>query len=81
MSVVMTGPEGEVLGFTVGEKSLGVLGHVGMKSGMAEDLIMEFGETPDDTLSGLTRLGQCQMQIAEALGPFMVALVKRCGLM
>lgn len=81
MRVVMTGPQGEVLGFTVGEKSLGILGHVGMKSGMAEDLIMEFADTPEDTLTGLTRLGQSQMQIAEALGPLMVALVRRCGWM
>lgn len=78
---VMTGPDGEILGFTVGAKSLGILGHVGMKRGMAEDLIMEFADTPEDTLTGLSRLNDMQRAIAEALGPFMVALVSRAGWM
>ncbi|EEW23778.1 type 1 glutamine amidotransferase family protein [Rhodobacter ferrooxidans] len=81
MKVVMTGPGGEVLGFSVGEKSIGILGHAGMKRGMAEDLIMEFAETPEDTLTGLTALGDRQFEIAEALGPFMVTLVRHCGWM
>jgi GMP synthase-like glutamine amidotransferase len=81
MRVVMTGPAGEVMGFTVGEKSLGILGHVGMKAGMAEDLIMEFAETPADTLTGLARLSAAQVEIAEALGPLMVSIVRHCGWM
>ena len=79
--VVMTDADGAVLGFTLGENCLGILGHVGMKSGMAEDLIMEFAETPDDTLTGLAALGAAQVAIAEGLGPFMVALVRHCGWM
>lgn len=81
MRVVMTGAQGEVMGFTVGEKSLGILGHFGMKAGMAEDLIMEFAETPDDTLTGLAQLSAAQVAIAEALGPLMVRIVRHCGWM
>ena len=81
MRPVMTGPSGETLGFTVGANSLGVLGHPGMKRGMAEDLIMEFSETPDDTLTGLERLGERQIAIAEALQAFMVALIRHTGWM
>lgn len=81
MRVVMAGPSGEVMGFTVGEKSLAILGHVGMKTGMAEDLIMEFAETPEDTLTGLAQLSAAQVEIAEALGPLMVSIVERCGWM
>ncbi|MBZ4022670.1 hypothetical protein CKO11_09385 [Rhodobacter sp. TJ_12] len=81
MGPVMTGPRGEVLGFTVGENSLGLLGHPGMKRGMAEDLIMEFSETPADTVAALEALGTAQKQIAESLGPFMVALIAQTGWM
>lgn len=81
MPVLMQGPDGAPLVFGVGTQSLGLIGHPGMKRGMAEDLIMEFGETPDDTLTGLTALNDAQMRIAEALGPLMVALVRRCGWM
>lgn len=72
---------GEPLIFSVGEKSLGYLGNPGMKRGMAEDLIMEFAETPDETLLALERLGQVQGQIAEALTGLMVAAIDRCGWM
>jgi len=48
---------------------------------MAEDLIMEFAETPEDTIGPLEALGGAQMEIAEALGPLMVAIVKHCGWM
>lgn len=81
MTPVATGPGGEVLGFGVGTNSLGLLGHPGMKRGMAEDLVMEFAETPEDTLTGLDRLARAQGEIAKALGPFMVALVRHCGWM
>ncbi len=51
---------GEPAVFAVGERSLGFLGHPGLKSGMVEDLIMEFDETPDDTVDGLARLRAVQ---------------------
>lgn len=81
MPVLMQGAQGEVLAWGEAGKSFGILGHPGMKRGMAEDLIMEFAETPDDTLSGLEALNSTQVEIAEALGPFMVALVRHLGWM
>jgi GMP synthase-like glutamine amidotransferase len=72
---------GEVLAFATHGNSLGLLGHPGMKRGMAEDLIMEFAETPEDTLTGLHQLGQSQAAIAEVLGPLMVALTRLHGWM
>ena len=81
MPVIGRGRDGAVLAFTVGAKSLALLGHAGMKRGMAEDLIMEFAETPDDTLTGLAALGREQHAIAAALGPFMTALTGHCGWM
>lgn len=78
---LVTGPEGELLGFAVGDNALGLLGHIGMKRGMAEDLIMEFAETPEDTLTGLARLNDAQHAIAEALQPLMVSLMRHTGWM
>lgn len=79
--VLLRGPQGEALAWGEAGKTFGILGHPGMKRGMAEDLIMEFAETPDDTLTGLAALNSVQHGIAEALGPFMVALVRHCGWM
>jgi GMP synthase-like glutamine amidotransferase len=81
MPVLMQTADGAPAVFAVGAQSIGLIGHPGMKRGMAEDLVMEFGETPEDTLTGLDALGAAQMEIAEALGPLMVALVRRCGWM
>lgn len=72
---------GDPLVFSLRENALGFLGHPGMKRGMAEDLIMEFAETPDETLVSLERLGAAQGQIAEALTPLMVTVIARCGWM
>lgn len=72
---------GEALIFSVGTNALGFLGHPGMKRGMAEDLIMEFAETPDATVEGLAALGAVQGAIAEALGPLMVGVMARTGWM
>lgn len=79
--VLAASDDGEALIFTVGPTSLGILGHPGMKRGMAEDLIMEFAETPDETLEGLAALGAEQGRIAESLGPLMVGLMARTGWM
>lgn len=73
--------DGAPLIFAIGRNSLGFLGHPGMKRGMAEDLIMEFAETPDGTIEGLTALGAAQGRIAEALGPLMVGMMARTGWM
>lgn len=62
-------------------RALGFLGHPGAKRGMVEDLAMEFAETPEQLLDGLTALGAAQAEIAEALGPLVTALVARLGWM
>lgn len=72
---------GEALIFSIGTNSLGFLGHPGMKRGMAEDLIMEFAETPDNTLDGLEELAKAQGAIAEVLGGLMVGVIARVGWM
>lgn len=75
------GPDGEALVFSIRGNSLGFLGHPGMKRGMAEDLIMEFAETPDNTVEALEALGVAQARIAEALTELMVGLSTHTGLM
>lgn len=62
-------------------RALGFLGHPGAKRGMVEDLAMEFADTPEDLLQGLTALGAAQAEIAEALGPLVTAFVARAGWM
>lgn len=77
--VLATGPTGDPLVFGIGDNSLGFLGHPGMKRGMVEDLIMEFADTPEDTVTPLTALGAHQGEIAESLSRIMVGLSARTG--
>ncbi len=72
---------GEPAIFAVNGNCLGLLGHPGAKRGMYEDLIMEFADTPDDTVGALERLGQEQARIAEALSAMMVGIVAHAGWM
>ncbi len=58
---------------------LAFVGHPGMKSGMAEDLIMEFAETPPDTVEALAELRSSQAGIAEALTGIMVGIGQHTG--
>ncbi len=79
--VLAQGPDDTPRIFTVGTNSLGIVGHPGMKRGMCEDLIMEFEDTPEDTVGGLEALGASQVGIAEALTDLMVGIVARAGWM
>ncbi len=67
--------------FSLFGNSLGFIGHPGMKSGMAEDLIMEFAETPDNTAKGLEALRGVQGEIAEALSDIMVGISRHTKLL
>jgi GMP synthase-like glutamine amidotransferase len=58
---------------------LAFVGHPGMKSGMAEDLIMEFAETPPDTVEALAELRSLQADVAEALTGIMVGIGQHTG--
>ncbi|MCB1427769.1 MAG: hypothetical protein KDJ48_02915 [Nitratireductor sp.] len=73
--------QGRPLVFSVNDNSLGFTGHPGMKRGMAEDLIMEFTETPPDTPCTLQALADAQIEIASVLNDLMVATVRHSGLM
>jgi len=79
--VAARGADGAPLIFAPRPNAVGFVGHPGMKRGMAEDLIMEFAETPEDCPAALADLGAVQGDLAEALGPLMVWLVGRCGWM
>ncbi|WP_372840369.1 hypothetical protein [Phaeovulum sp.] len=79
--VLYSNEAGEALVFSLAENSLGFLGHPGMKRGMAEDLIMEFAETPDEPLASLERLGAEQGPVSTALSTLMVPLIAHCGWM
>lgn len=80
-TVLATDAAGLPLAFGLRGNAAGFLGHPGMKRGMAEDLIMEFDQTPPETLAALDQLGANQLRIAERLWPLMVALIARCGWM
>lgn len=73
--------QGAPLIFVTRGNSVGLLGHPGAKRGMMEDLVMEFAETPENVLDGLEALVKSQPDMAEALGPLMVGLVRCMGLM
>ncbi len=68
---------GETAVFSVGSRSIGFLGHPGVKSGMVEDLIIEFDETPPNTAQALEALRQQQAEIAESLSSIMRFIVNR----
>lgn len=73
--------EGEPTVFQVRGNCFGFLGHPGVKSGMVEDLIMEFEETPEGTAETLAELRAAQGEIAGALGEIMVGLILATHLM
>ena len=67
--------------FQVGPNSFGFTGHPGFKTAMAEDLIMEFDESPDDPAPQLQRLQVMVPEIENALVPIMTGLIKMTGWM
>jgi len=67
--------------FQVGSNSLGFTGHPGFKPAMAEDLIMEFEECPEDPVPALEKLRLVVRDIEDALVPLMTGLVQVTGLM
>jgi GMP synthase-like glutamine amidotransferase len=67
--------------FQVGGNALGFCGHPGFKTAMAEDLVMEFEEAPDDPAPMLQQLQLMVREIEDALVPIMTGIVKVTGLM
>ena len=80
-TVLATDPAGEPLVFSVRGNCLGFVGHPGMKRGMAEDLIMEFADTPENTVESLEALGAAQGEIAAVLSDLIVGVCRHTGLM
>lgn len=67
--------------FQVAGNCLGFTGHPGAKRGMAEDLIMEFDDAPDDPGPALAALGEVQPALEDSLVKIMTGLVQVAGLM
>ena len=67
--------------FQIGDNAVGFTGHPGFKLAMAEDLIMEFEESPPDPAPVLEALRAAKTQIEDALVPIMTGLVGITGLM
>ena len=67
--------------FQVGQNSLGFVGHPGFKTAMAEDLIMEFEESPENPAPLQENLQLMMREIEDALVPIMTGVIKITGLM
>jgi GMP synthase-like glutamine amidotransferase len=67
--------------FQLGGNALGFCGHPGFKSAMAEDLIMEFSECPENPAPELEKLRSMAREIEDALVPVMTGIIQMTGLM
>jgi len=67
--------------FQVAENALGFCGHPGFKPAMAEDLIMEFEEGPENPVPQLESLRLKVREIEDALVPIMTGIIQITGLM
>jgi GMP synthase-like glutamine amidotransferase len=72
---------GEPALFQVGKRAFGFIGHPGIKSGIVEDLTMEFADAPADCGPALAALRAAQREIEDALVRIMAGLVKATDLM
>lgn len=79
--VLATLPGDEAAVWQLGDKVFGFAGHPGFKSGMVEDLVMEYEEAPTNVAAGLQQLRDSQDAIADALVPLMTGLVAACDWM
>lgn len=65
----------------LGARALGFAGHPGLKVAMAEDLVMEFEDSPEGFAAGLEALRAAQRPLEDALVPVMAGIVRLCGWM
>jgi GMP synthase-like glutamine amidotransferase len=72
---------GNPLVFQVGDNSFGFAGHPGVKSGIVEDLIMEFEEGPENAIAQLNELRAAHPELERGLHQIMIGLVERAGWM
>lgn len=80
-SILAVDGDGRPAVFQVGANCLGFTGHPGAKAAMAEDLLMEFDDAPDDPLPALEALRAVQPAIEDALVQIMTGLVQVTGMM
>lgn len=80
-SILAEDEAGDPAVFQIGENAFGFTGHPGFKLAMAEDLIMEFEEVPENTGPPLARLQEMKKQIEDALVQIMTGLVQKTQLM
>lgn len=73
--------EGAPAVFQIGARMFGFTGHPGMKLAIAEDLVMEFEEGPENPGETLKRLGAMKKEIEDSLLGVMTGLVQLAGLM
>ncbi len=73
--------QGRPAAFQIGDNVLGFTGHPGFKRGMAEDLVMEFEEVPDNAGAMLAEMGRRKVEIEDALVQMMTGIVQVTGLM
>lgn len=73
--------QGHVAAFQIGKNVLGFTGHLGFKLAMAEDLIMEFEESPPSTGPVLDQLRAKKHDIGDTLVPIMTGIVQIMGWM
>jgi len=67
--------------FQIGRNALGFCGHPGFKSAMAEDLIMEFVEGPENPAPVLEKMRTMSAEIEDALVKIMTGIIQITGLM
>lgn len=79
--ILSTAEDGTPALFQVGPRAFGFVGHPGFKLAMAEDLIMEFEEAPENPALQLTALARLKREIEDALVPLMTGMIQITGLM
>ena len=67
--------------FQVASNAVGFIGHPGFKTAMAEDLIMEFEEAPEDPAPDLQRLQLMMRELEDQLVPIKTGIIKITGWM
>ena len=67
--------------FQIGERALGFVAHPGFKAAIAEDLIMEFEESPPDPGPKLQQLRDMRNELEGALASLAAGIVARMGWM
>jgi len=76
-TILANDEKGRVAAFQIGENVLGFTGHPGFKRAMAEDLIMEFEEAPENPGPALDLLSGMNRSISDALVPLMTGIIRQ----